>query len=173
MASRMSGRKPGAHAGHTGQSGAPLAPATGVIGDDGAGGRVHRFPLRVYFEDTDFSGVAYHANYLRWMERSDLLRVVGIDQRAAFEAGEGVYAVADLQIRYRSPARLEDDLLVETRCIALGGASVTMEQRVLRGDTLLADATVRAGFLTPGGRPRRQPAEWLALFDRLLPPTKA
>lgn len=175
MASRMSGRQPGSHAGNSGQPGARIAPATGVIQDDGAGGRVHRFPLRVYFEDTDFSGVAYHANYLRWMERarSDLLRVVGIDQRGAFEAGEGVYAVADLQIRYRSPARLEDDLLVETRCIALGGASVTMEQRVLRGDTLLADATVRAGFLTPGGRPRRQPAEWLDLFGRLLPPGSA
>jgi acyl-CoA thioester hydrolase len=153
------------------EAGAQPAPATGVIGDDGAGGRVHRFPLRVYFEDTDFSGVAYHANYLRWMERarSDLLRVLGIDQRGAFEAGEGVYAVADLNIRYRSPARLEEDLLVETRCLALGGASVTMAQRVLRGDMLLAEATVRAGFLTPDGRPRRQPAEWLERFARLLP----
>jgi acyl-CoA thioester hydrolase len=104
--------------------------------------------------------------------RSDLLRVLGIDQRGAFEAGEGVYAVADLAIRYRSPARLEDDLLVETRCTVLGGASVTMEQRVLRGDAVLADATVRAGFLTPGGRPRRQPAGWLALFAGMLPPTE-
>lgn len=156
-------------------AGAIPAPATGVIHEDAAGGRVHRFPLRVYFEDTDFSGVVYHANYLRWMERarSDLLRVIGIDQRGAFDAGDGVYAVADLSIRYRVPAKMEDDLLVETRCVALGGASVTMEQRVLRGDTLLADATVRAGFLTPGGRPRRQPAEWLDLFGRLLPPAKA
>lgn len=156
-------------------AGAIPAPATGVIQEDAAGGRVHRFPLRVYFEDTDFSGVVYHANYLRWMERarSDLLRVIGIDQRGAFDAGDGVYAVADLSIRYRVPAKMEDDLLVETRCVALGGASVTMEQRVLRGDTLLADATVRAGFLTPGGRPRRQPAEWMDLFGRLLPPAKA
>ena len=153
-------------------AGAIPAPATGVIQEDAAGGRVHRFPLRVYFEDTDFSGVAYHANYLRWMERarSDLLRVVGIDQRGAFEAGDGVYAVADLSIRYRLPAKLEDDLLVETRCVALGGASVTMDQRVLRNGTLLADATVRAGFLTPGGRPRRQPADWLERFRLLLPP---
>jgi acyl-CoA thioester hydrolase len=154
-------------------AGAIPASATGVIQED-AGGSVHRFPLRVYFEDTDFSGVAYHANYLRWMERarSDLLRVIGIDQRGAFEAGEGVYAVADLAIRYRSPARLEDDLLVETRCTLLGGASVTMDQRVLRGDAVLAEATVRAGFLTPGGRPRRQPADWLALFAQMLPPAR-
>ncbi len=155
----------------TSEAGAIPAPATGVIQADGAGGCVHRFALRVYFEDTDFSGVVYHANYLRWMERarSDMLRVLGIDQRATFAAGEGVYAVADLQIRYRSPARLDDDLLVETRCAALGGASVTMTQRVRRGDMLLADATVRAGFLTPGGRPRRQPAAWLALFGRMMP----
>jgi acyl-CoA thioester hydrolase len=170
MMSRMSGRQPGTHAGQSGQpTGAGCAPATGVIDTD-AGGGVHRFPLRVYFEDTDFSGVAYHANYLRWMERarSDLLRVLGIDQRGAFEAGDGVYAVAELRIRYRMPARLEDDLIVETRCIALGGASVTMDQRVLRGADLLAEATVRAGFLTPGGRPRRQPADWLARFGPML-----
>jgi len=167
----MAGPLPGAHAGKPGLSaGTHPVPANGVIGTD-ASGRVHRFPLRVYFEDTDFSGVAYHASYLRWMERarSDLLRVLGIDQRAAFEAGEGVYAVADLSIRYRLPARMEDDLLVETRCEALGGASVTMDQRILRGGKLLAAATVRAGFLTPGGRPRRQPADWMARFATLMP----
>jgi acyl-CoA thioester hydrolase len=156
-----------------GSAGAHPAPASGVI-ERQAGGGVHRFPLRVYFEDTDFSGVAYHANYLRWMERarSDLLRVLGIDQRGAFEDGAGVYAVAELSIRYRMPARLEDDLLVETRCTALGGASVTMDQRVLRGSDLLADAKVRAGFLTPSGRPRRQPAEWLERFGRMMPSGK-
>jgi acyl-CoA thioester hydrolase len=99
--------------------------------------------------------------------RSDLLRVIGNDQRAAFEGGDGVYAVADLAIRYRAPARLDDDLVVETRCLEVGAASVTMSQRILRGETLLADATVRAGFLTPGGRPRRQPAEWVARYAAL------
>ena len=65
-------------------------------------GKAHHFAVRVYFEDTDFSGVVYHANYLRFMERgrSDLLRLLGIDQRGAHEGGEGVYVVADLQIRY-------------------------------------------------------------------------
>jgi acyl-CoA thioester hydrolase len=142
------------------------APVSGVIGDG-----VHRFPVRVYFEDTDLSGIVYHANYLRFMERarSDLLRVIGIDQRGAFEGGEGVYAVADLQLRYLRPARLDDDLLIETRCLALGGASVSMGQRILRGGELLVDAQVRAGFLTPAGRPRRQPAAWMDAFARLLP----
>ena len=60
-------------------------------------GREHQFPLRIYFEDTDFSGLVYHANYLRYMERarSDMLKCAGIDQREAFESGEGVYAVSE------------------------------------------------------------------------------
>ncbi|MGL4314378.1 MAG: thioesterase family protein, partial [Sphingomonas sp.] len=71
-------------------------------------GREHRFAVRVYFEDTDVSGVVYHANYLRFMERarSDMLALVGIDQRAAHDAGEGAYAVTALDIAYRAPARL-------------------------------------------------------------------
>ena len=130
----------------------------------------HFYACRVYFEDTDLSGVVYHANYLRFMERarSDLLRVLGIDQRGAYEGGEGVYAVADLSIRYAAPARLDDDLIIETRCTALGGASVTMRQRIFRDEVLLTDATVRAGFLTREGRPRRQPAAWVELFRGLL-----
>lgn len=125
--------------------------------------------MRVYFEDTDLSGIVYHASYLRFMERarSDLLRCLGIDQRRAFEAGEGVYAVADMALRFVAPARLDDDLLVETRCLAIGAATVTMAQRIRRGPRLLVDATVRAAFLTPGGRPRRQPADWVARYRGL------
>ncbi len=132
---------------------------------------VHRFPVRVYFEDTDLSGVVYHATYLRYMERarSDLLRVLGIDQRAAHERGEGVWAVAELAIRYRAPARLDDDLLVETFCRKLGAASVVMDQAIRRGPALLTQATVRAGFLAPDGRPRRQPADWLARLAAGMP----
>jgi acyl-CoA thioester hydrolase len=143
-----------------------LRAATGLIE-----GGVHRFPVRVYFEDTDLSGVVYHANYLRYMERarSDLLALLAIDQRAAHEAGEGAWAVADLAIRYRAPARLGDDLLIETRCLKLGAASVEMAQAIRRGETLLSEATVRAGFVAPDGRPRRQPADWLARFSALAP----
>jgi acyl-CoA thioester hydrolase len=135
----------------------------------------HRFEVRIYFEDTDLSGLVYHANYLRYMERarSDLLACLGIDQRAALEEGAGVYAVADLAIRYAAPARLGDLLTVETRCLAVGGASVTMQQRVLRAGQLLTDATVRAGFLTPAGRPRRQPAPWVERYCALLPESAA
>jgi acyl-CoA thioester hydrolase len=135
---------------------------------------VHRLAVRVYFEDTDLSGIVYHANYLRFMERarSDLLRLLGIDQRQALQDGTGVYAVADLAIRYVSPARLDDDLVVETRCADVRGATVSMVQRILRGRDLLTDATVRAAFLSPGGRPVRQPADWVARYRALSRPVQ-
>ena len=130
----------------------------------------HLYAVRVYYEDTDLSGVTYHANYLRWFERarSDLLRRLGIDQRAAIEAGEGAYAVADLHIHYRSPARLDDDILIITRCTELGAASCRMAQQAWRGDELCAKAALRVGFVAPDARPRRQPAEWRARFTRFL-----
>lgn len=133
-------------------------------------GLEHRFPLRVYFEDTDLSGIVYHANYLRFMERarSDMLRTAGIDQRAAHEAGEGVYAIRDLALRYAAPARLDDALLVVSRVLAVRAAAVTIHQRVMRGAELLVDATVEAVFVTPAGRPRRQPADWLGRFAPLI-----
>lgn len=134
-------------------------------------GTRHLYAVRVYYEDTDLSGVTYHANYLRWFERarSDLLRLLAIDQRAAIEAGEGAYAVADLAIRYLRPARLDDDVLIETRCTEMRSASCRMHQRALRGDQLLAEAELRVGFVAPDGRPRRQPLAWREAFKPLLP----
>ena len=133
-------------------------------------GRAHLFPLRVYFEDTDVAGIVYYANYLRFIERarSDMLRLIGVDQRGALEGGEGVYAVAELSVKYHSPAKLGDDLIVATEIEAVRGASVLIHQRVMRGDQLLADARVTAAFLSPDGRPRRQPREWTLAFERLL-----
>jgi acyl-CoA thioester hydrolase len=129
---------------------------------------VHLFPVRVYYEDTDLSGIVYYANYLKFMERarSDLLALLGVDQRAAWEAGEGAYAVAAVNIAYRSPARLEDALTIATRPLEVGAASIRLEQRITRGDDLLTEATVRVGFLSPEGRPRRQPAAWRTIFAR-------
>ena len=132
-------------------------------------GRAHRFPVRVYFEDTDLSGVVYHANYLRYMERarSDMLRALGIEQRAAFDSGEGVYAVSALAINYRRPARLDEDLTVVSRIVAVGAATATIHQSVMRADDILTEAEVTAAFLTLDGKPRRQPKEWVAAFARL------
>ena len=143
-------------------------------------GQVHLFTVRAYFEDTDLSGVVYHANYLRWFERarSDLVRLLAMDQRAANEAGEGAWAVSELTIHYRAPARLDDAVLIETRAEELGAATCRMHQRALlladgAAGRLLAEARLRIGFVAPDGRPRRQPAQWRAAFSTLLPPIKA
>ena len=140
-------------------------PADGVMR-----GAAHLFPLRVYFEDTDVAGIVYYANYLRFIERarSDMLRLIGVDQRGALEGGEGVYAVAELAVKYRAPAKLGDELTVITKIEEVRAASVLIHQRVMRGDELLADARVTAAFLTSDGRPRRQPRVWVDAFQRLL-----
>jgi len=129
----------------------------------------HRLPVRVYYEDTDAGGIVYHASYLRFMERarSDMLRVAGIDQRGALAAGEGIYAVTALAIRYRRPAKLDDALLVVSRVTQIGAALITVHQRVIRGDEVLAEADVTVAFVAPNGRPRRQPAAWMRIFEGL------
>lgn len=143
-------------------------PPDGVID-----GSRHLYAVRAYYEDTDLSGIVYHANYLRWFERarSDLLRRLDIDQRAAIEAGEGAYAVSELALRYLRPARLDDDVLIETRCTELGAASCRMAQCASRGGETLVEATLRVGFITPEGRPRRQPAEWRQAFAQFMEET--
>lgn len=125
-------------------------------------GAVHLFPVRIYYEDTDLSGIVYHANYLKFMERarSDLLALLSIDQRAAYEAGAGAYAVADVELRYRAPAKLGDSLLVATRALKIGAASVRLAHRITRGEQLVAEAVLKVGFVAPDGRPRRQPEAW-------------
>lgn len=137
-------------------------------------GATHLFPVRVYYEDTDLSGIVYHANYLKWFERarSDLLRLLGIDQRTAFEAGEGAYAVADLSIRYAAPAKLDDDVVIVSRPTELRAASCRLHQQARRGEDLLAEAQLRVGFVGPDGRPRRQPGGWRSAFATLMGDTK-
>lgn len=132
-------------------------------------GTDHHFALRVYFEDTDAAGIVYYANYLKYMERarSDMLRTIGIDQRAALDAGEGVYVVAEAHISYRSPAHLDDELLLVSRLLEIRAASCRIHQRVMRDGEVLADGTIRAAFLKDG-RPARQPADWVAKFAALV-----
>ncbi len=142
--------------------------------DQPAGGRfvggTHRFPVRIYFEDTDLSGVVYHANYLRYFERarSDMLMIAGIDQRAAHEAGEGAYAVRSMQLDWRAPARLKDALVVVSTVARVRAAAVDIQQSVIRDDLLLASARVEVAFVAPNGRPRRQPAAWIETFAALV-----
>jgi acyl-CoA thioester hydrolase len=129
-------------------------------------GQEHHLPIRVYFEDTDFSGVVYHANYLRFMERarSEMLRAAGVDQRAAFDAGEGAYAVSELTIKYLMPARFDDALTVVSTIEQIRAASVLIHQTVMRGEDIMTQASVIAAFLSPSGRPKRQPKAWIDAF---------
>lgn len=139
-------------------------PATGRI----AGGE-HRFAVRVYHEDTDAGGVVYHASYLRFMERarSDMLRLAGIDQRGAMESGIGCFVVAEITIRYRRPAKLDDALRVDSRVSGMRATSGLVQQRVMRGEELVAEADVTVVFVGVDGRPKRQPADWIEAFARL------
>lgn len=133
-------------------------------------GSLHRYALRVFYEDTDAGGIVYHASYLRWFERarSDMLRLLGVDQAAALSRREGNYAVTDLAIRYLRPALLEDVVEVESCVTEIGGASWRLDQRALRNGELLAAAQLRLGFMTASGRATRQPAAWRAALATLV-----
>jgi acyl-CoA thioester hydrolase len=135
-------------------------------------GERHLFGVRVYFEDTDLSGVVYHANYLRWFERarSDMLRLLGINQRAAHEAGEGAFAVTDLALRYLRPARLDDAVVIESTVAEVSRVTCSLVQQARLGGELLCEARVRVAFVSPGGRARRLPAHFTAAFNSLLVP---
>ena len=133
-------------------------------------GNEHRFALTVYFEDTDTAGVVYYANYLKFMERarSDMLRAVGIDQQEMLSGDGSAYYVAHVDIRYRKPARLGDELRVVSTVEQVRASSVRIQQRVMRGPELLADASVTAAFLDREARPRRQPKEWVEKFSKIV-----
>src|SRR3981189_526132 len=125
----------------------------GVIRD----GR-HHMQVRVYYEDTDFSGIVYHANYLRFMERgrSNYLRLLGADQRALFAEAESeapgfAFVVRSMQIEFFKPARMDDVLEITTTYEEIKGASIALHQRVARGDELLVEAHVRGALVCDGG----------------------
>jgi acyl-CoA thioester hydrolase len=132
-------------------------------------GAEHHFALTVYFEDTDTAGVVYYANYLKFMERarSDMIRAVGIDQSEMLRGDGSAYFVTHVDIRYRRPARLAEDLRVISSVQQVRASSVDIQQRVMRGDELLSDASVTAAFLDRDGRPRRQPKEWVDIFRNI------
>jgi acyl-CoA thioester hydrolase len=120
------------------------------------GGR-HHFPVRVYYEDTDFTGIVYHANYLRYMERgrTNYLRLIGANHRALFEAAEKeapgfAFVVRSMTLDYRKPAQMDDILHIVTEPQEVKGASITLRQHVMRGDELLVEASVRVAFVSNG-----------------------
>jgi acyl-CoA thioester hydrolase len=125
--------------------------------------RRHVMAVRVYYEDTDFSGIVYHANYLRFMERgrTNFLRLLGADQRGLFEETEKeapgfAFVVRSMTLDFLAPARMDDVLTITTTPAEVKGASVTLAQTVARGDDILVEAQVRVAFIS-GGKAQRIP----------------
>ena len=123
----------------------------------------HILPVRVYYEDTDFSGSVYHASYLRFMERgrTNYLRLLGADQRALFEqaaqeAPGFAFVVRSMTLEFLKPSRMDDLLDIVTRPLEVKGASILMGQEVRRGDELLLEAKVKVAFVS-GGRAKAIP----------------
>jgi acyl-CoA thioester hydrolase len=117
----------------------------------------HSQAVRVYYEDTDFSGVVYHASYLRFMERgrTNYLRLIGADHRALFAAAENeapgfAFVVRHMSIDFRKPAHMDDVLDIATAPEEVKGASAMLYQRVMRGDDLLVEAHVQVAFVSSG-----------------------
>lgn len=135
----------------------------------------HILPVRVYYEDTDFSGVVYHASYLRFCERgrSDFLRLAGAHHRKLAAGGDGevlAFAVRHMEIDYLKPARIDEVLEVVTRLEEVGGASVTLAQTIRRDAATLFSARVRAALVNGEGRPRRLPGAVRAALARMAAP---
>jgi len=131
--------------------GARVEPTSGAVV-----GHEHHLPVRVYYEDTDFSGVVYHANYLRFFERgrTDSLRMAGVHHTELLE-DEAVFVVRRMEIDYLRPAKVDDALLVRSRFVSMKGARMIIEQAIDRDGVTLATARVEAALIGLDGRPRR------------------
>jgi acyl-CoA thioester hydrolase len=132
----------------------------------------HRLDIRVYYEDTDFSGVVYHASYLRFLERgrTELLRTLGIHQAAIHAGGAGevfAFAVRSMTVEFLKAALMDDIVSVETTPAALGGASIDLIQRILRGQDVLLTAEVRVACVA-GGRATRLPKAVRAALESVM-----
>ena len=122
---------------------------------------VHRFGLRVYYEDTDAAGIVYYANYLKFAERArtEMMRDSGSSHSHMMEKFDSAFAVSRCEVDYLKPAMLDDLLSIETRVLEVGGAVVRLDQRVLREGDLLARLNVRIACLNRKGRPQRLPEQ--------------
>jgi acyl-CoA thioester hydrolase len=132
-------------------------------------GKTHVLPLRVYYEDTDLSGMVYHANYLRYMERArtEFFRLAGVTRMADLDSDEPTaWAIRDVRARYHRPARVDDALTVKTVLVAISGARIEAVQKIYAGEILLVEGRIEACIVTLTGKPRRLPA---ALRDLLTP----
>ncbi len=132
-------------------------------------GKTHILPIRVYYEDTDLSGVVYHANYLRYMERgrTEFFRLAGVSKMAALEDAEPTaWTLRSASLDFHRPARLEDQIEVHTTCPLLSGARMQADQKIYANGMLLVHGKVEACIMTLSGKPRRIPQ---AVRDKLVP----
>ena len=123
-------------------------------------GRVHHYPIRVFYEDTDFSGIVYYANYLRFFERarSSYFRLVGFEHAKLWDGDDPLaFAIRKIELDYKKPARVDDHLVVQTTYDRIKGARLWVSQACYRGDDLLVTAVSEAASITPEGRPKRAP----------------
>ncbi|MFZ4407082.1 MAG: YbgC/FadM family acyl-CoA thioesterase [Paracraurococcus sp.] len=132
----------------------------------------HRWPLRVYFEDTDAGGMAYHANYLRWAERArtESLRAMGLPHQMLMEGHDSILVVRRIEVEYWRPARLDDSVVVETRIIAVRGVTIVLDQRMVpdghAADGPLAALRVELACIDRHSlRPKRIPEPWRSALD--------
>ncbi|AAK25196.1 tol-pal system-associated acyl-CoA thioesterase [Caulobacter vibrioides] len=135
-------------------------------------GREHQLPVRIYYEDTDFTGIVYHANYLRYLERgrSDFFRAVGISHTELAKQDTG-FAVIRMELDFKRAARIDDALLVRTLFERAEGVRLHVRQTITRGDEVLFEATVVAVCISLSGRPRRPTPDMLAKLSPWLIPT--
>jgi acyl-CoA thioester hydrolase len=126
-----------------------------------------KFQVRVYYEDTDFSGYVYHANYLKYCERarSGYLRDVGVDQNAMFAAGHA-FVVRKMDCEFLRPAKFDDVLEVETSLVEMSGARFELAQTVTRGEAILFSAKVIVAIIGADGRPQRVPDRLKAVLSK-------
>jgi acyl-CoA thioester hydrolase len=127
------------------------------------------WPVRVYWEDTDAGGIVFYANYLKFFERArtEWLRSLGIAQGALRESVGGIFIVSETSVRYLAPAKLDDELIVTAELKELGKASLIIGQQARRGDALLAEGTIRIGWVDDKTlRPGRIPPAVLGLLNR-------
>ena len=129
----------------------------------------HSFSLRVYFEDTDAGGMAYHATYLRWAERArtEALRDMKLPHQAMIEGHNSILVVRRVEVEYAAPARLDDQVVVETRVLAVRGVTMRLDQRMRRGEEILAALGVELACVDKDTlRPRRIPEPWRSALSR-------
>ena len=124
-------------------------------------GKTHVLPLRIYYEDTDLSGVVYHANYLRYMERgrTEFFRSAGIWLARLDDAEPVAWTLRKAELTFHRPARLEDALEVRTVFSAMSGARMEAQQRIVSNGHLLVEGRIEACLITLSGKPRRIPQE--------------